>query len=185
MEWNQRLGLNDADTLQMNVRGRVDGFSGANAGGAKQWSAGVRLPWQVDRRNALELSFNAGLSGKSLPLNHYFVLGVGQDRPLPLRAHPVLKDGYKGNGPMGRNYTLVNIEFRRHLFDVKRIGVSGLTFMDVARVWGPPFGQQDSEQYQDAGVGVRIGALGKDLMDVRVGVDMKKSAFNVWVGLPD
>jgi len=189
IEWNQLFGLNDADTVQLALKSRYDTFAGPGQenNGARQLNTVLSFPWLIDRKtqSQLELSLGAGVSSKGLPLNHYFILGVGQDNPLPLRAHPTVQSRRKGHGPMGRNYVLANVEFHRRLFNWRTLAITGLTFSDTAMVSGVPFGQPDRSWYQDVGFGVRMGALGRDLLDFLLGVDLKTSSFNFWIGLPD
>jgi hypothetical protein len=177
-QWNQRQGLNKADTLRLDIQGRYD------HAGATQASGFLRLPWDLDSSTSVEVSLRGGASGKRLPLSRYFVLGIGQDDPLPLRAHSTLDAGFKGIGPMGRRFALVNLEMRRRLFETKGFAVTGLVFSDTAAVHSMPFGGRGTIWYQDIGSGVRVGALGKDLLDLRVGVDVKRSSFNLWIGVP-
>jgi len=187
MGWSQRVGLNAADTMQLDITGRYENFSAPDRPNQRQFRAAIRFPWLIDRPSDTQfrLSLGAGISSRALPLSHYFVLGVGQDDPLPLRAHPTVQNGYNGYAPMGRNYVLQNLELRRHLFNWKLLTVTGLMFSDTARVWGPPFGGERTNRFQDAGIGVGIGAVGMNLFDVRVGMDVKTSSFNLWIGLRD
>lgn len=189
IEWNQLVGLNDADTVQVALKSRYDAFAGPGqeTNGARQFNTVLSFPWLMDRKtqSQLKLSLGAGVSSEGLPLNHYFILGVGQDNPLPLRAHPTVQNGLKGHGPMGRHYLLANVEFQRRLFNWRTLAITGLTFSDTAMVSGVPFGQPDRSWYQDVGFGVRMGALGRDLVDLLLGVDLKASSFNFWIGLPD
>jgi hypothetical protein len=189
IEWNQLVSLNNADTLQLALKSRYDTFAGPGQenSGARQLNGALSIPWLFDRQTqaGLELSLGAAVSSKGLPLSQYFILGVGQDNPLPLQAHPTVQSGRKGHGPMGRNYVLANVEFQRRLFDWRILAITGLTFSDTAMVSGAPFGQLGRSWYQDVGFGVRIGALGRDLVDLRLGVDLKTSSFNFWIGLPD
>ena len=84
---------------------------------------------------------------------------------------------------MGRNYLLANIEFQRRLFNWRTLAITGLTFSDTAMVSGVPFGQPDSSWYQDVGFGVRLGAFGRDFVDLFLGVDLRTSSFNFWIKL--
>jgi hypothetical protein len=42
-----------------------------------------------------------------------------------------------------------------------------------------------SQWYQDTGAGMRIGVFGRDLLDLRAGVDLVTPSFTMWVGIPD
>lgn len=186
--WHQRFGLNPSDRAQLDLRTGLNTISGVDAdrGRATQLSATAGLRWQSDATTPTEvgLSFSAGTSQRQLPLDRYFVLGVGQDTDLPLRAHASARAGRKGNSPMGRHFFLANLQLQRPLGHWRFLHVSGLAFTDTAFVAGRPFDGQTPEWFQDVGMGVRVGALGSELVDVLFGYDVKTSSLNIWVGLP-
>jgi Tetratricopeptide repeat len=182
-EWNQRISLNRADTLRLDIRSRYEYFA-VPGNGTRQASAAIRMAWDINAKTAMEFQVGGGTSGRSLPLGRYFVLGIGQDDPRPLRAHPTVHYGFKGAAPMGRGYALVNLEVRRLLLSRRWLSLSGLLFSDTGGVSGAPFGPEHRTWYQDIGSGVRFGTLGRDLLDVRAGVDLKTSSFSLWIGVP-
>jgi tetratricopeptide (TPR) repeat protein len=190
LEWNQLFGLNHSDTVQLAWKCRLDGLSvfGQEGSRARQFFTVLSLPWLIDSQSPTELtlSLGAGVSSEDLPFNHYFILGVGQDSPLPLRAHPAVQNGQKGHGPMGRNFLSANLGFQRRLSRWHVLEIHGITFSsDTAMVSNGPFGDLEKEWYQDVGFGLRMGVLGQDLVELLFGFDLKTSSFNFWVGLPN
>ena len=108
--WNHLVSLNHADTMQLDWWTRFDtivGIGGQN-NRARQFSSTAKLNWHWSKRSrsGMKLAFGTGVSSQALPIFDYFILGVGQDQPLPLRAHPTVQNGRKGHAPMGRNFAL-------------------------------------------------------------------------------
>lgn len=188
LEWNQRIGLNPADSAQLNWKTTLNYISrfGRNKQQIGQFSTRVLLDWELhkDSHTELEVALGGGLSGSGLPLSRFFVLGIGQDNPLPLRAHPVVLDGYKGASPLGRRYFLNNFEFKRNLFRWKSLRISGSVFGDIGKVAKSLVIPYESSWYQDVGFIIQIGAFGFDLLQFTFGFDLKDSNFNLWIGLP-
>lgn len=188
LEWNQVVSLNHADTAQFHWTTRLDTLSGISGEKqqARQISSAAKFGWQLDTpsRAGIQLAFRAGLSSRHLPVVDYFIFGVGQDQPLPLRAHPTVESGRKGHGPMARNYALANFEIHRRLLRWRFAEIGGLAFSDSALVSGDPFEAPAPGWFQDAGCGLRLRALGQDLVEILFGFDLRTSSFNYWIGLP-
>jgi hypothetical protein len=187
-KWAQKLGLNGADDLNLELIAGLDGISGYGSDGSRSARGQLRaeLEWQFQQssRSEFRFSFGAGTASSRLPLNQYFILGIGQDEPLPLRAHPTVDRGRKGNSPMGRKYLLANLELHRRLLSWSIFDFKGFLFSDSALVYRAPFGERGREWFQDAGFGFRVGTLGQDRVEVLFGFDLKESTFNLWVGIP-
>jgi len=186
--WNQRIGLNASDDLRMDIGAGLDGLFGQGSEGSHSGrsQATVKFGWLFDRRSqsGLLLNIGGGYAGSGVPLDYYYVLGIGQDDPLPLRAHPTVDRGRKGNSPMGRQYFLANLELRRRVLRWSILEMQGLLFSDTAMVDSTPFMDVGRQWFQDVGFGIRIGALGQERMEILCGFDLKESSFNLWVGIP-
>ena len=187
-EWNQRIGLSPADDLQLQIAGALDGFFGYGfeRSRAQRVQARAELGWDFDRgsRSEFRFSLGGGYASHSLPLDHYFILGIGQDTPLQLRAHPEVDRGRKGKSPMGRQYLLANLELDRRLLSWQLLDIRGLLFSDTALVDGAPFGTPETQWFQDVGFGIRLGVLGQERIECLFGFDLRESGFNLWVGIP-
>ncbi len=187
-EWNQLFSLNIADTTRLSWRSRLDTFSSFGRAKSRSWqlSSAVKLYWRPGNWSAsgLKLSFRTGLSSYNLPLDHYFILGVGQDEPLPLRAHPTVENGRKGNSPMGRKYALANLEYYRQIFVWRLLEIDALTFSDSAIVSGAPFQSSEKEWFQDVGWGFHFKVMGREVLQILFGFDLKTNSFHSWLGLP-
>lgn len=187
-EWNQRIGLSASDDVRLDIDAGLDGLfgQGANKSRSGKSQAAVRVGWLFDRRSQSQFLFDigGGYAGAEVPLDSFYIFGVGQDNPLPLRAHPAVNRGRKGNSPMGRQYLLANLELRRRVFRWSILEIEGLLFSDTALVGKTPFGDPGYRWFQDVGCGFRLGALGQERMEVLFGFDLKESKFNLWVGIP-
>jgi hypothetical protein len=187
LEWNQRMGLNPADSLRLDWRASFLSLSGLGEtrDQARQVSSRAGLVWEFgdSSRTRFNVSFGAGYSADGLPLSDFFILGVGQDNRLPLRAHPTVGNGFKGNSPMGRHYLLGNLELSHPLVAWKALEIKGLIFSDTGAVYETPFGESEGCCYQDVGLGFRFAAFGSGILEVLFGFDLRDSSSNVWIGL--
>ncbi len=187
-EWNQLVGLTVGDAFRLNWGARLDTFKGfgGKGSGASQVSSILGLDWAIEEPSLSQLSFTLrkGFSSENLPLDHCFVAGIGQDDPLPLRAHPTVNEGRKGNSPMGRRYFLANLEFQRRLLRWKMLDVDGLVFSDTAMIAKSPFEDSAPKWFQDLGFGLRFGAMGQKWIEALFGFDLRASSFHIWLGIP-
>ncbi len=189
LEWNQRIDLSPQDDRQFHWETRVDQINllgEALRQGTYRLATGIRINWLLrDRpRAGLVFSLRGGIAGDLLPLDNYFSLGVGPDNPLPLRAHPTLVDGRKGDNPLGREFALANLELGHRLFGWTFLEVDGLLFSDIAFVGRPAFGPSPNRWFHDVGGGLRFRAFGQDIAHLVFAWDLKTGSFNQWTGLP-
>ena len=188
LEWNQLVAINPQDSRQLHWTARLDriGLFGDTRKNTYRLSTGVRVHWLLRESSRTDLAFSlqGGTSGNSLPLGYYFSLGVGPDRPLPLRAHRTLRDGRRGTNPMGRDVALANLEFGHRLLRWKFFDLRGFAFSDIALVGRSPFGRSGRKWFHDVGGGLRLSAFGQDIANLVLGWDIKTASFNHWVGLP-
>jgi len=189
LEWKKRIGLSVSDKVKVDWKVYYNNHFGLDGKRtqARQVAASTALDWQLDpsRRFELKASLGAGHSSQNIPLSKYFVLGVGQDNPLPLRAHPTVVDEHKGNSPLGRQFILGNLELHRRLIRWRVLEIKGQIFMDIGTVYETPFGNESGVWYRDIGCGLRFGALGSDLIEILFGYDINNKSTNFWIGLPN
>ena len=188
LEWNQLWGLDTGENARLSWTARFDAFSPLAGGGeaSHRMTSGLGIDWMLARKTEtqLRLSLQGGISGRNLPLDHYFLFGIGPDARLPLKAHPELRDGRRGNSPMGRNFVLLGTELGRRLWSWGVLEVGGFVFSDTAFVSGRPFLPGEGKWFQDVGVGIRFRVLGQEVLNVFLGLDTRSRAFNHWAGLP-
>jgi len=188
LEWNQLWGLDAGENARLSWMARFDAFSPLAGGGgpSHRMTSGLGIDWILARKTEtrLRLSLQGGISGRDLPLDHYFLFGIGPDARLPLKAHPELRDGRRGNSPMGRDFVLLGAELGRRLWRWGVLEMGGFVFSDTAFVSGRPFLPGEGEWFQDVGVGVRFRVLGQEVLNVFLGLDTRSRTFNHWAGLP-
>ena len=188
LEWNQLWGLDAGENARLSWMARLDAFSPLAGAGepAHRMTSGLGIDWTVARKTdtRLRLSLQGGSSGRNLPLDHYFLFGIGPDARLPLKAHPELRDGRRGNSPMGRDFVLLGADLGRRLWRWRFLEVGGFVFSDTAFVSGRPFLSGRGDWFQDVGVGLRFKVLGQDFLNVFLGLDTRSRAFHHWAGLP-
>ena len=187
-EWNQILGWAGSDNPRIEWTVQIKSISGWGHEKlvSPQVSSGAYLTWKPwpEDSTRLQIGGSTGFSGRHLPLTHYFVLCVGPDGVLPLRAHPTTEKGSKGNSPLGRHYALLNLEARRDLGRWGVFRIRGLAFSDTAVLAQGPFGRFEKDWWQDVGGGFHLNIFGLDLIEILLGFDLRDSAFNLWLGLP-
>lgn len=188
LEWNQLWGLDAGENARLSWMARFDAFSPLAGAGepSHRMMSGLGMDWTLARKTEtrLRLSFQGGVSGRDLPLDHYFLFGIGPDARLPLKAHPELRDGRRGNSPMGRDFVLLGAELGRRLWRWGFLEVGGFVFSDTAFVSGRPFLPGEGEWFQDVGVGLRLRVLGQEFLNVFLGLDTRSRTFHHWAGLP-
>ncbi len=188
LEWNQLWGIDAGENARLGWMARFDAFSPLTGAGESSHRMMSRLgiDWTLARKSEtrLRLSLQGGISGRDLPLDHYILFGIGPDARLPLKAHPELRDGRRGNSPMGRDFLLLGAEMGRRLWRWGFLEVGGFVFSDTAFVSGRPFLPGEGEWFQDVGVGVRFRVLGQEFLNVYLGLDTRSRTFHHWAGLP-
>jgi hypothetical protein len=189
VEWKQRIGLTASDRAKLDWQVYYSNYFGPDEKWiqARQISSSATIDWQLKPpwKIQLKASLGAGHSTQNIPLNKYFTLGVGQDSPLPLRAHPTVVDKHKGSNPIGRKYILGNLEFHRSLTRWRILEIKGQLFMDIGAVYRPPFGNESRTWYRDVGGGLKFRTLGSDLIEILFGYNLNTQTTNLWIGLPN
>src|SRR5258708_1262339 len=99
-----------------------------------------------------QVSLRGGRTIGDVPFDELFTLGFDRDTPLWLRGHPGLRDGQKGDAPLGRNFVLVNAEtdkivYRNGIFTVK----TG-PFVDTGKTYDPSGYFGSPKRLSDTGV---------------------------------
>lgn len=176
-EWQQTVALNLADSIRAHWKLQGDVFlpTGSSERPARRLLASAAVRWQhPDETTTLAVRVSGGAIGGDLPRDRQFVLGIGPEATLLLRAHPVLRDGAKGASPVGRRFGLLNFGGERHLLRVGLVEARALLFADHALVGG--------DSYLDAGGGVRLRVWTQSI-DVLAARDMRSGGVRYWAGV--
>jgi tetratricopeptide (TPR) repeat protein len=84
-----------------------------------------------------QVSLRGGRTIGDVPFDELFALGFDRDAPLWLRGHPGLRDGQKGDAPLGRNYLLVNAETDKIVYRNGIFTVKAGPFVDTGKTYDP------------------------------------------------
>lgn len=108
----------------------------------------------------MQQQIRAGSILGTIPFDELFMLGLERDNDLPMRAHVGTRDGRKGSAPLGRNYLLSNWEMDKNLYGNGLINAKLGPFLDAGRITDRSNFLGSQKWLWDAGVQVKIGALG-------------------------
>jgi hypothetical protein len=133
------------------------------SGGTIEWNN--RFLITRDKKNTFEFTVKSGTSRREIPVDDYFVLGVGQRPENYLRGHNFVSDsGHFGNSPMGTSFTLVNTTYdhlirRMPFFNVLNfpyVDLKWLVFVDGARTFDRANVFKEGKILVDAGAGFKL-----------------------------
>jgi hypothetical protein len=110
-------------------------------------------------RSVLAVRLRGGWGSAGQPVDEMYALGISLDSELPLRAHPLTRDGVLGANPIARSVVLLNAEWRQRLLHRPGFDVGAVAFSDTAWVARPAEGSV-SGRWHDIGLGLRISLLG-------------------------
>jgi tetratricopeptide (TPR) repeat protein len=142
--------------------GRLEGSLGAN------W-----LPKARGDDYETQARLRAGRTFGKVPFDDLFMLGFDRDNELWLRGHPGLRNGEKGNAPLGRNYLLVNSEMDKIVYQGAFFTVKTGPFLDTGRIYDPSryFGAR--KWLWDTGIQAKIRLLGSFEFVLGYGKDLR------------
>jgi len=124
-----------------------------------------RFTLSKDTRTYFDWTLKGGSSRGNLPIDNYFVLGLDTiNPPNPLRGHSAAAHGQYGNGPMGTDFVLVNLDLDRRLatlplfntLNIPYLTVKWEVFLDSAKTWDRNHIFQQGKLWIDTGAGLRF-----------------------------
>ena len=132
------------------------------SGGSVQFAN--RLELDDGARTTFDFSVTGGTARGELPVDHYFILGLGSVAQHRLRGHVASDHGKYGQAPMGTDFVLVNTDIKHRLltvplFDtlgVPFIEVKVMAFYDAAKVSDRQRIFRQDEWMHDVGAGIRF-----------------------------
>ena len=133
------------------------------SGGTLQWNN----QYLADARRGidLDLTIKGGRSSGQVPVDDYFVLGLGQNPDNLLRGHNAVSSrGHYGHAPMGTSFALVNTTFshrmrRFQIFNTLNVPFADLkwqVFVDGAKLWDRAHVFNAGKLLIDAGGGFKL-----------------------------
>ncbi|HSD29339.1 MAG TPA: papain-like cysteine protease family protein [Vicinamibacteria bacterium] len=133
-------------------------------------------------RSVIVLRARGGWGSDGLPVDEMYAPGVSPESDLPLRAHPLTRDGALGVNPIGRSVVLVNAEWRQRLLHRPTWDLGAVTFADGTSVWRPADGSA-ARGLLDAGVGLRLAFLAGPTLRVDHAWGLMDGRRTLFVGL--
>jgi tetratricopeptide (TPR) repeat protein len=109
-------------------------------------------------RSVVALRLRGGWGSDGLPVDEMYAPGVSPESDLPLRAHPLTRQGALGANPVGRSVVLVNAEWRQRLLHRPTWDFGAVAFADGVSVGRPAEGSP-ARSLLDGGVGLRLSFL--------------------------
>lgn len=190
----QKAGLEYQLWRSAERRVRVTGKLASQAG--RVWSAPAESSEKL--QGALELHWlprgrgddyqtwwnaGAGHTFGDLPFDELFMLGLGADNDLMMRAHIGTRGGRKGSAPLGRNYFLSNWETDKNLYSNGIMSVKLGPFVDTGKITDPDPQLGLPKWLVDLGAQVKLRVLGVGVA-VSYGKDLRtgNNAFYAMLG---
>ena len=166
----------DRFTLDSSAAGEIGTFFGGPLNRYARIQGSLQAHWLPESRgNDFETQFSlrAGRTFGNVPFDELFMLGFDRDNDLWMRGHPGLRDGEKGNAPLGRNYILANAETDKIVYRGTFFTVKAGPFLDSGDIYDPSGYFGSSRWLWDTGVQAKIRVLGSFEFVLGYGKDLR------------
>ena len=120
-----------------------------------------------------QVSLHGGRTIGDVPFDELFALGFDRDTPLWLRGHPGLRDGQKGDAPLGRDYVLVNAETDKIIYRNGIFTLKAGPFLDTGKTYDQSGLFGSPKWLWDTGVQTKIRVLGGVQVVLGCGKDLR------------
>ena len=131
------------------------------------------LPQARGEDYEMKIRLRSGGTAGQIPFDDLFMLGFDRDNDLWLRGHNDLRNGQKGNAPMGRDFVLTNADIEKVLFNDGLFLVKAGPFVDTGNIY-------DSSQFfgspkwlTDTGLQTTVKILGRFEFVLGYGKDLR------------
>lgn len=165
-------------TLKANGSGEFGTFFRDPLGRYGRFEGTLAARWLPKARGEdyeTQVSLRAGRTIGDVPFDELFTLGFDRDTPFWLRGHAGLRDGQKGDAPLGRNYVLTNAETDKILYRNGIFTVKAGPFLDTGRTYDPSGYFGSPKWLWDTGVQTKIRVLGGVQVVLGYGKDLRSS----------
>jgi hypothetical protein len=123
-----------------------------------------RYTWDEASDTSFNFSVTGGTSRGDVPVDSYFLLGIGRGSAYPLRGHVASNEGRYGRAPMGTDFVLINTDLERRLVTVPLFNTLGIPylvvkamgFFDSAKVFDRNRIFRQGQWLNDLGAGLRF-----------------------------
>jgi hypothetical protein len=121
--YQNRLHL-EGFAARQSILGNIN-FSGAVA------ELNNRVTLDSRNRTYFDWTVKGGTARGNVPVEDYFVLGIGAGARNPLRGHATADHGMYGRGPMGTDFVLVNTDIERRIVTLPLFNTLNIPFLTV------------------------------------------------------
>lgn len=134
------------------------------------------FPMAEDDDYEFDHRIGAGKIFGDAPFDELFVMGVGGDSDVLMRAHVPTHHGRKGSGPLGTQYFVSNMDFDKRLYRFKIVTFKIGPFLDIGRMTDNSGGLNSRKWLFDLGVQLKAKVYGFEVAfsygkDLRSGND--------------
>lgn len=163
-------------TLDSRAEGEFGTFFENPLGKYGRLDSALSANWFPQARGE-DYQLQAGLQGGgtlgSVPFDELFMLGFDRDNHLWLRGHPGLRNGKKGNAPLGRNFVLFSGEMDKNLYQGAFFTLKLGPFLDTGKVYDPSHYFGSPKWLWDTGAQAKIRVLGSFALVLGYGKDLR------------
>jgi Tfp pilus assembly protein PilF len=121
----------------------------------------------------IQADLRGGRTFGKVPFDELFMLGFERDNDLWLRGHPGLRNGEKGNAPLGRNYVLANWEMNKIAYKGTFFTVKAGPFVDSGKIYDPSGNFGSPRWLWDTGIQAKVRLLGRLEFVLGYGKDLR------------
>ena len=173
-------------TLDSSATGEVGMFFERPLGRYSRIGGDLRPTWFPRARGddyEMEGRLRAGRTFGAVPFDELFMLGFDRDNDLWMRGHPGLRDGQKGDAPLGRSYMLGNWDIAKNIYSGSFVSLALGPFVDTGKISDPSgyFGSPD--WLWDIGLQARIRVFGSFEFVLGYGKDLRSGRNSFYTGV--
>jgi tetratricopeptide (TPR) repeat protein len=163
-------------TLDANAAGELGAFFANPLGKYGRIEGSLAANWFPKARGE-DYKMKAGIKGGRtfgiVPFDELFMVGFDRDNDLWLRGHPGLRNGQKGNAPLGKNFLLLNWEMDKLAYQGAFFTVKVGPFLDSGKISDPSGYFGSPKLLWDTGLQAKIRVLGSFEFVLGYGKDLR------------
>jgi len=163
-------------TLDANATGELGTFFANPLGKYGRIGGSLAANWFPKPRGEdyeMKADFKGGRTFGNVPFDELFMIGFDRDNDLWLRGHPGLRNGQKGNAPLGRNFLLVNWEMDKIAYQGAYFTAKLGPFLDGGKISDPSGYFGSPKLLWDTGLQAKIRVLGSFEFVLGYGKDLR------------
>ena len=163
-------------TLDSSATGEIGTFFGGPLNRYARIQGSLQSHWLPESQGddfETQFSLRAGRTFGNVPFDELFMLGFDRDNDLWMRGHPGLRDGEKGNAPLGPNYVLVNAETDKIVYRGAFFTLKAGPFLDSGDIYDSSGYFGSSRWLWDTGIQAKIRVLGSFEFVLGYGKDLR------------